>query len=233
MKQCLAYFLVLFVFASCKTLNPEEELQHFLILLEEHKEQYMPGSKQVIIFDSTYQRNRLHFAEKGQQRLSRLDTTKLSPSSRLKHQEIIQELGGYIQAIKQDQIYQTDPSQYDIWPNLLSSFLQLERSVLDSLSFFEYNLRAVAPFYQTAKAQLRSATPEKIADAIQRNRQTYLYLSQQLPEKLKKIPLEQERKAHFLNSIDEARLAVKDYIAFCKSLEFEYYDQKNNPTLIQ
>ena len=233
MKQSTFYFILLIIFSSCWKADPEIELARFLTALEEHEEQYMPESRQLVIFDSLYQKNRLQFAKKGSQKLAQLDTLKLSPSSLVSYKKAVSTVAQSIEDLEQNQIYQKDPSQYDVGPNIQASALPSEQILQDSHTVFEYNLRAVPPFYQTAKAQLDTATIEKIKAAIQVNRTTYLYLSQQLIPQIEKIKLDGERKDYFLASLDEARIAVKDYIAFCKSLEFEYFDQKNNSPPIQ
>jgi len=117
-----------------------------------------------------------------------------------------------------------DPAVFDIG-GTLGALLQPGSGVLsERLTRIEKCLAHAPAYYETAKALLQRPDPERTLLAIEKQLQTLRLIRDALPELLETAALDETSKQSFLEKTYRAKLAVKDYLAFCESLHFEHSD---------
>ena len=114
-----------------------------------------------------------------------------------------------------------DPAAFDIG-GTLESLLQMDSEV--RLQRLETCLANAPAYYETAKALLRRPDPERTLLAIEKQLQILRLLRDSLPALLATSRLEAASKERISEKAYFAKLAVKDYLAFCESLHFEHSD---------
>lgn len=117
-----------------------------------------------------------------------------------------------------------DPSLYDIGEVLKSILINKEITLKNRLQLIENQLQYTKQYYSNAKTNLTMPDSAKLQPAIQQQLQTLHFLQQELLDSLGKVPLSVAQHDTFLAHTTQAQLAVKDYIAFCRSILFEYQD---------
>ncbi|MFM9948881.1 MAG: hypothetical protein ACKV1O_13160 [Saprospiraceae bacterium] len=117
-----------------------------------------------------------------------------------------------------------DPAAFDIGRTLETLF-QNDSGALDGrLTRIEKCLTQAPAYYETAKILLRRPDPEQTLLAIENQLQTLRLLRDYLPALLATARLEEATKERISQKAYFAKLAVKDYLAFCESLHFEHSD---------
>ncbi len=117
-----------------------------------------------------------------------------------------------------------DPAVFDIG-GTLGALLQPDSGALDEhLPRIEKCLAHAPAYYETAKALLRRPDPERTLLAIEKQLQILRLLRDSLPALLATSRLDEASKRSFSEKAYFAKLAVKDYLAFCESLHFEHSD---------
>lgn len=117
-----------------------------------------------------------------------------------------------------------DPAAFDIG-GTLSFLLKSDAGALDGrLTRVEKCLTQAPAYYETAKTLLRRPDPERTLLAIEKQLQTLRLLRDSLPALLAIAGLEEPSKERISKKAYFAKLAVKDYLAFCESLHFEHSD---------
>lgn len=114
-----------------------------------------------------------------------------------------------------------DPAAFDIG-GTLEQLLQMDSEV--HLQRLEKCLANAPAYYETAKALLRRPDPERTLLAIEKQLQILRLLRDSLPALLATSRLEAASKERISEKAYFAKLAVKDYLAFCESLHFEHSD---------
>jgi len=114
-----------------------------------------------------------------------------------------------------------DPAAFDIG-GTLESLLQMDSEM--RLQRLETCLASAPAYYETAKTLLRRPDPERTLLAIEKQLQTLRLLRDSLPALLAASRLDEASEQSFLEKTYRAKLAVKDYLAFCESLHFEHSD---------
>lgn len=119
---------------------------------------------------------------------------------------------------------QQDPSLYNIGEPLRSILQNVELSLQNRLQQIENQLQLSESYYTAAKSNLIFPDSTKIQPAMQQQLQTLRFLQKELPDSLRNANLQAPQRVIFLANTKKATLAVKDYLAFCRSLWFEYQD---------
>jgi len=117
-----------------------------------------------------------------------------------------------------------DPAAFDIG-GTLGALFQNDSGALDGrLPRLEKCLTQAPAYYETAKTLLRRPDPERTLLAIEKQLQTLRLLRDSLPALLETAELEEAARKRIFQKAYFAKLAVKDYLAFCESLHFEHSD---------
>ena len=118
----------------------------------------------------------------------------------------------------------SDPSFYDIGAYLRTTLAQSDPSE-KHMEYIASQLERTKAYYAAARVNLRPTETEKINNAIDIQRNTLLFLQNELPDSIQAAALKPEQKTALLEAVQQSRLEVKDYIAFCRSLLFELQNQ--------
>ncbi len=116
---------------------------------------------------------------------------------------------------------QNDPSIYNLGGLLHQTLHEPAYSNEEKISRVQAILATANAYYAAAKATIRDPEPEKLRLAVRKQRRTLNYLRSELFEhpafsSIQHGTLTQERES--------ARIAVKDYLAFCNSLLYDAQD---------
>ncbi|MEZ5043414.1 MAG: hypothetical protein R2828_26190 [Saprospiraceae bacterium] len=117
-----------------------------------------------------------------------------------------------------------DPSLYNL-PGYCKKILSDETiSLPERLSLIQQKLET-SPFYYGAAKQLIAAplAPKTLLGA-QKHLLGLHFLNHELVDSLQNAPIEIEQKKAFRSALDQTRVQVKDYLAFCESLYFDLND---------
>lgn len=118
----------------------------------------------------------------------------------------------------------SDPSFYDIGAYLRTTLAQSDPSE-KRMAYIAVQLERTKAYYAAARVNLRPTETEKINNAIDIQRNTLLFLHNELPDSIQAAALKPDKKTALLEAVQQSRLEVKDYIAFCRSLLFELQNQ--------
>jgi len=117
-----------------------------------------------------------------------------------------------------------DPAVFDIG-GTLAPLLQRDSGALElRLQSIEKCIDNTPAYYETAKQLLQRPDPARTLMAIEKQLQTLRLLRDSLPALLQTAALDKTSAQRFSEKTYRARLAVKDYLAFCGSLHFEHSD---------
>ncbi len=122
-----------------------------------------------------------------------------------KRDSLLQICDQTIEQLSVQQIHRWQASWYDVGPILQQ--LQTQEPEL-----FNQAVKQVPAYYEVAKQNLDSTDLNQLNTAIRFNVATFRWLT------------ELEKKSAQEPTIYQAKLAVKDFVAYCNSLVFEYYD---------
>lgn len=116
---------------------------------------------------------------------------------------------------------QKDPSFYDF-----SARLKAKRSRVDDS--LDAQLKAIAPllplaeaYYHQAKLNLRPTDPTRCSAAVDLHIQGVTFLDQNLEKGILAVDWPDKAKEDFQKNLFQAKLALKDYLAWCRSQAFE------------
>jgi len=119
---------------------------------------------------------------------------------------------------------QQDPSLYNIGEPMRRILQNVDVPLQNRLQQIENYLQLSEEYYAAAKLNLIHPDATKISSAIQQQLQTLRFLQKELPDSVRNANLQKLQRVAFLTSTKSATLAVKDYLAFCRSILFEYQD---------
>lgn len=118
----------------------------------------------------------------------------------------------------------SDPSFYNIG-TYLQTVLALNDPIDKRMEFLSLQLERTQAYYAAARANLRPTKADDVQQAIDIHRSTLLFLQNELPDSIQISSLKQREKTALMKAVHQSRLDVKDYIAFCRSLQFELQQQ--------
>ena len=142
----------------------------------------------------------------------------LPPESRRNVEKGLEEARARILSCRQD------PSTYNLG-GALKQVLAEERVPLPlRLNAIQNQMKQATAFYQAAKANLTAPLPEKCRLAAEKHRLSIEFLNNELMDSLRSSTVSRPEMLSFQEAAEEARIALKDYLAFCESLYFEHQD---------
>ncbi len=123
---------------------------------------------------------------------------------------------------------QSDPSLYNLGGALKTSLSNDTLTLEQRLSTIHSFLKESSSYFAAAKSNLQQPDPEKTVLAIQKQLLTLNFLQAELLDSLARSFLSANEKEAFMERTSKAKIAVKDYLAFCRSLLFEQRDSVFN-----
>lgn len=150
--------------------------------------------------------------------LKKIDPSKLSLDNQRSRERSIRQVRKELQVFER---MTQDPSYYDIGLPLRQ--ILDDRTLNNQERFFliESKLETAKLYYEIAKQHLHSPDFNKIKPAIQIQLKTYHFLQHEMIDALNIANLTPLQQKRFLSKWNAAKLAIKDYLAFCRSIEFE------------
>lgn len=118
----------------------------------------------------------------------------------------------------------SDPAQYNIGEHLKRSLADRVRPLNERLNIIKTQMELSSDYYNAAKRNLQKPSPDRTGDALQNQMLTLEFLDSELTAALQAAALSSQEKEAFQQVLTKARMEVKDYLAFCRSLQFEHRD---------
>lgn len=232
-KQGVFGFLLVLI--SCVPSSQDEGFKSFLKSFHHARAEHLPlmeakpgftDSPTLLSIPSrTNHDATLRFCKKYLDTLESFDTTRLSVPLQFEYQKIKPLLTGFIHDLETLKIHETDPTFYD----LRKYFLPLgDASATNHLDILESNLGKVPEFYSAAIENLKTPDWSKLQEAVQQQAELYLFFEKQIPKLFRLSDVESDEFRRLEQLTFQAQLSIKDFIAFCKSNEFEFFNEAIN-----
>ncbi len=128
-----------------------------------------------------------------------------------------------------DGAYEWDPSFYNVG-GILKSKLNNPNTpnLCDRLDYILNDFENIPAYYETAKSNFIKPSIKKTLLAIDKNSLGFHFLKNELMDSLAIAECMQFDKEEFIKEMDRSLIAIKDYVAFCNSLKFEYGELKSD-----
>jgi hypothetical protein len=120
---------------------------------------------------------------------------------------------------------QSDPSLYNLGAWLKKALARPDVPLEERWNNIEATLELAAVYYDSAKAILEAPVDYRRAMlAAHKQQKTLAFLQGELTDSLMSAALPSEKHAAIFQRIGLARIAVKDFLAYCQSLAFDHSD---------
>jgi len=165
------------------------------------------------------------FCENYLDTLSQIKKEKLSLDAQetlIDHQEQLQ---GILQHVSDKTAFQTDPSLYNVQGPFVYLFQSEYAPLKERLLTINQKMQNVPAYYQVAKDNLTDPTIENTTQAIKDHTKTFFFFYYTLRDSLVHANLSAKEQKTFLRNLNKTQDAIKDYVAYCNSILFEYRDQ--------
>ena len=210
------FFGFLLLISSCTPSSQDADFKLFTKSFHQSKWKQFPlwaakaGHKQFDKFLPIPNREKhfsnLQFCKKYHDTLQTFDPSRLSVPLQFEYNKIKPFLSKYIDDFENLKIHEIDPTYYDLHKVFAPYGKNLSQ---EEMKILESKLKVIPEYYAAAKQNLNNPDPIKLQESIQQQIQFYATLDQLSADK---------------NLISKAKLSVKDFIAFCRSEEFEFHE---------
>lgn len=161
------------------------------------------------------------FYKKYQARLGRIDPRHLTEKNKIAYRYLERDIHSRLTFLKQ---LQQDPALYNLGGKLKAMLAQPETPLKKRVQHIGRLLADSGQYFQAAKNNLRHPIPKQTELCIEKQLLTLDFLQSEWTDSMNRANLSSQEKATLQAQTDQAVLAVKDYLAFCKSLQFEHRD---------
>lgn len=159
--------------------------------------------------------------------LKRYDIYDLNEENQIIYQKLETYLEEEFKRITENRAHEWNPEQYNIAP-LFNDVLEGEYAPLEQrLKDIIKKMENVPAYYEAAKAAIREPNINKVLNSIEHHEKTYLFFYSKLTDAVYNSSLTASEREEYRHHSANALLAIKDYLAFCESLKFDYYHQKD------
>lgn len=110
------------------------------------------------------------------------------------------------------------PQMFDVAPLMRRIIRDSLLTDVQKMDILLHKLQRVPEYYEAAKTVVANASPPNCRVAIQQQVLTFSFLDNELSNMFKKHNID---SFDYQNLMYYAKLSIKDYIAFCRNLEFE------------
>ena len=122
-----------------------------------------------------------------------------------------------IDYLKQLQAYQSDASLYNLGAQLKIHLIQTGKNNKEKSQTIDSLLKQAPFYYQEAQQKLKSPNADQLRLAIRKQIAGLSFLEGELQDSIESYNSKTAISQEWHNSVDLARLALKDYIAWCNS----------------
>lgn len=159
----------------------------------------------------------LQFCKAQLQALNHYKASRLTTPMRFEHQKIKDYLQSTSEAIAKQQVHRKDPSYYDLSPVFRKLSQTSSITVEQKTTLLQTWFKQLPDYYQTAIDNLEHPDHNRITAALQQQIDFYRLCKKAIASK--------SPTKHFDPAITQsAQVAIKDYIAFLNSQQFEIND---------
>jgi hypothetical protein len=116
---------------------------------------------------------------------------------------------------------QKDPSFYDFSARLQAKLGQADAPMAQKLQTISPLLPLAETYYRQAKLNLHPTDPTLCSAAVEKHIQSVAFLDQNLAHAIAAVDWPNQAKADFQKNLFQTKLALKDYLAWCRSQAFE------------
>lgn len=154
-------------------------------------------------------------------RLKKIDLERLNVKNKVLFTRLEQSITKQLRILH---TLQTDPSVYNLGGEMKAMLVNDSIPLDGRLLRIGQLLKDADSYYLTAKVNLIQPHPDKTVLAMQKQLRTLNFLNSELLDSLALANLSAPEREELKTRAAQAKLAVKDYLAFCRSLLFEQRD---------
>ena len=154
-------------------------------------------------------------------RLKKIDLERLNVKNKVLSTQLEQSITKQLRTLH---TLQTDPSIYNLGGEMKAMLVSDSIPLDGRLLRIGQLLKDADAYYSTAKANLTQPHPDRTVLAMQKQLRTLNFLNGELLDSLALANLSAPEREELKTKAAQAKLAVKDYLAFCRSLLFEQRD---------
>lgn len=220
-KLLLLLHLCLLLFHSC---TQEHEFEQFIESTEtQYKIQFQVADTLLLnIISPEELQADLAFCQQQLETLNTFSSDDLSPENQKVQQKWKEQLE---KKQKQIVVYQQEPNRYNIAKSIQKIMQDTSLKVGKQLVIIQQQLKQTPAYYEMAKANLQKPEGEYAQKAVYEHTSTFVLLSNLLPRLLQQSDWKTRQQQVFKETLETATLAVKDYIAFCRSISLNQSKQ--------
>ncbi len=231
-------FGLLFLVIACTPSSQDADFKVFIKSFHQSKWKQFPlwaaqsGHKEfdkiLLIPNRKKHESDLQFYKKYHDSLQIFDTTRLSVPLQFEYNKIKPYLTNQIRNFEIRKIYETDPTYYDL-RGAFDPILKNESTPIEQrLEIVESKLKKVPEYYSAAIENLKAPDHNKLHKAIDQQIQFYNILDQQIISSFQNAGISKSQLTNLEDLTFQAKISVKDFIAYCKSAAFEHLDKTLN-----
>lgn len=154
-------------------------------------------------------------------KLEQIDQQRLTTKNHADYQLLKRDINARLTFLDQ---LQRDPSLYNLGGKLKATLAAPEIALSERLQLIDQQLQEAKIYFEAAKKNLTNPESEKTRLSIEKQLLTLQLLQSELPDSIASANLASAEQTALLAKVNEAKLIVKDYLAFCQSLQFEHRD---------
>ncbi len=228
-------FGFLLLISSCTPASQDADFKLFIKSFYQSKTKQFPLwatkdghiklKKTLIIPDQKKHAVDLQFCKNYYDSLQYFDPERLSVPLQFEYNKIKPFLTNLIHDIEIKRIYESDPTYYELYRDFELVMKYGKIPIDQQLEIIEGKLKKIPEYYEAAIENLKSPNQQKLKEAIDQQIRFYTYLNKEIPKKIQRAGLTKSQFLNFEHLIFQAKLSIKDFIAFCKSKEFDYFDK--------
>ncbi|MEO1518047.1 MAG: hypothetical protein AAFV95_23710 [Bacteroidota bacterium] len=182
--------------------------------------------------DAAHRQQQRLFCQAYQQQATQFSPKQLQAEGKQQLEMIEKELARIQFELDSVQTHAMDAGQYHLLPGLQANLQASNLSVEDQLRILQRKMQFVPDYFQAAKDNLR-AEARGYELALQQQRATYLWLDQELLPLARRSALSPQEQQLFGQHVNWAKLAVKDFLAYCKSRWIDQQTTSSSPQMIK
>lgn len=164
---------------------------------------------------------KVDYCQDYQEQLLQYDVDAFSPKNRQRYQQIWDEC---TQCLIQLDRYFSDPSTYNMGGQIKAILSQKSMPIKARLEIIQKHLIGIEAYYKAGKLLLSDPLPNKTQLGAQMQLVALQFFNSELKDSIDVSNLSQEQREALYFHLNQASLTLKDYLAFCESLYFEYQD---------
>jgi Bacterial protein of unknown function (DUF885). len=222
--------LIVLLFLSCQKSGPH--FDDFFQRYEKAKWQQFPdwassvGQSDyhsiLIIPNEEKRTNDLVFCRSYLDSINFFDPEKLPASQATKWLDLKEQLTGNIHQLETDQSWKQDPSFYNVLGPVQHVLDAPQITLEKRLELLYKKMKAIPQYYQAAQDNLENPNKRLVDKAIMEHEKTFAFFQHTLSDSLKQSQLSASAKSRIRQRINQSKISIKNYIALCNSMRFEF-----------